>query len=215
MFAAGNGEAAMTLRTLGSVFTLSLSLLVACSGEVAPAQTEEGDAPGDVTLAPGATLQAAATWTVADAMDRARSGVGFSYFWGGGCWNPDASAKGSCSGSCPSCSHSGTWGADCSGYVAKVWQVPRSVATTTCSHPYSTDNFYNEEREWKTIPRGQARRGDALVYRKNGAGHIFIFDSGDPWGSMKAYEAKGCSYGIVVNSRTASSDYKAIRRTGF
>jgi hypothetical protein len=205
----------MTLRTLGSLSSLALSFLVACSGEVAPAQSEEGDAPGDVTVARGETLQAAAAWTVTDAMNRAKSGVGFSYWWGGGCWSPGSSSKGSCTGSCPSCSHSGSWGADCSGYVAKAWQVPRTSATTTCSHPYSTDNFYNEEREWKTIPRSQARRGDAFVYRKNGAGHIFLVDSGDPWGSIKAYEAKGCSYGIVFNTRTASSDYTVIRRSGF
>lgn len=204
----------MTLRTLGSLCTLSLSLLVACTGDVAPAAVEEGDAPGEVTLPAGETLQAAAAWTVTDAINLAKSGVGFSYWWGGGCWKAGGT-KGSCSGSCPSCSHSGSWGADCSGYVAKAWQVPKTSDISTCSHPYSTDNFYNEEREWKTIPRSQAKRGDALVYRKNGAGHIFLVDSGDPWGTMKAYEAKGCSYGIVYNSRTASSDYKAIRRNGF
>jgi len=152
---------------------------------------------------------------VADAIERAKSGVGFSYWWGGGCWNPGSSAKGSCSGSCPSCTHSGSYGADCSGYVAKVWQVPGASALTSCSHPYSTYNFDNETREWRTIARGSAKQGDAFVYNDSGAGHIFLFDNGDPWGWMKAYEAKGCSYGIVYGSRTAGTSYKVIRRNGF
>ena len=32
---------------------------------------------------------------------------------------------------------------------------------------------------------------------------------------MWAYEAKGCSYGIVHDLRTTSSAYRAIRRTGY
>lgn len=152
---------------------------------------------------------------VAEAIQRAESGVGFSYWWGGGCWKPGSSEKGSCSGSCPSCSHRGSYGADCSGYVAKVWQVPGASSVSSCSHPYSTYNFTNESREWRTVARGSAKRGDAFVYNQNGAGHIFLFDNGDPWGWMKTYEAKGCSYGIVYGSRTAGSNYKVIRRDGF
>lgn len=149
------------------------------------------------------------------AIERAKSGVGFSYWWGGGCWKPGASEKGSCTGACPGCTHRGTWGADCSGYVAKVWQVPGASSVSSCGHPYSTANFDNEEREWNTVPRSSARRGDAFVYNTGGAGHIFLFESGDPWGSIRAYEAKGCSYGIVHGTRTAGSDYKVIRRKGY
>ncbi|MFO0579178.1 MAG: SH3 domain-containing protein [Polyangia bacterium] len=152
---------------------------------------------------------------VEDAIARAKSGVGFSYWWGGGCWSPGSTEKGSCTGSCPGCTHSGRFGADCSGYVAKVWQVPGASAVSACGHPYSTVNFDNEEREWVTVPRAAARRGDAFVYNKDGKGHIFLFEGGDPWGAIRAYEAKGCSYGIVYGTRTASSDYKVIRRRGF
>jgi cell wall-associated NlpC family hydrolase len=152
---------------------------------------------------------------VADAVSRAESGVGFSYWWGGGCWKPGSSDKGSCTGSCPGCTHGGSYGADCSGYVAKVWQVPGTSSVSTCSHPYSTYNFANETREWRTVARGSAKQGDAFVYNENGAGHIFMMDNGDPWGWMKAYEAKGCSYGIVHGSRTAGTSYKVIRRNGY
>lgn len=145
------------------------------------------------------------------AIERARSGVGFSYHWGGGCWSPGSGSKGACYGSCPNCSHSGTWGADCSGYVSKVWQVPGQEALTHCSHPYNTTSFYDTTPHWRSVSRSSAKQGDAFVRR----GHIFIFDRGDAWGSMITYEAKGCSYGIVHSNRTADSSYKVIRRNGY
>jgi cell wall-associated NlpC family hydrolase len=148
------------------------------------------------------------------AIARAKSGVGFSYHWGAGCWSPGG-AKGACYGSCPNCTHSGTWGADCSGFVAKVWQVPGASAISSCQHPYSTYNFRYQKPYWSQVSRGSVKRGDALVHNSNGAGHMFIYESGDGWGWMKAYEARGCSAGITYNSRTASSSYVAIRRTGY
>jgi hypothetical protein len=83
------------------------------------------------------------------------------------------------------------------------------------AHPYSTVNFVGSNSLWRTVSRGSARKGDAFVYNSNGAGHIFLFESGDGWGSMWAYGAKGCSYGIVHNLRTASSSYKAIARAWY
>jgi cell wall-associated NlpC family hydrolase len=155
------------------------------------------------------------TTPVDRAIARAKSGVGFSYHWGGGCWSPGSGHPGACYGSCPNCTHAGTWGADCSGYVAKVWQVPGASALTTCSHPYSTYNFRWTTAHWSRVSRSHAKRGDAFVYDSGGEGHIFLFDSGDPWGWMHAYEAKGCSYGIVHDLRTAGSAYVVIRRSGY
>ncbi len=160
------------------------------------------------------------TTTARDAaINRARTGVGFSYWWGHGRWLPSgstSSVKGYCSGSCPNCSHSGSYGADCSGYVAKVWQVPSTNTTlSTDSHPYSTWNFDNESTSWHAVSRSAIRRGDAMVYNADGAGHMFIFESGDPWGNMWTYEARGCSYGIVRNIRTAFTSYKSIARNGY
>jgi len=147
-------------------------------------------------------------------LDRARSGVGFSYHWGAGCWSPGSSSHGSCLGSCPNCSHSGTWGADCSGYVAKVWQVPGTSSMETCQHPYSTVNFENDRTHWSGVSRSSAQPADAFVYNTNGSGHVFLYESGDGWGWVKAYEAKGCSYGIVYGTRMVASQYSAIRRAG-
>lgn len=154
-----------------------------------------------------------------NAVTRAKQGVGFSYWWGHGRWlasGVTSSTKGSCTGNCPSCSHGGSYGADCSGYVAKIWQVPSSNSNVaTDSHPYSTLSFVGSNSQWSTVSRSNVIKGDALVYNTNGAGHIFLYESGDGWGSMWAYEARGCSYGIVHNLRTASSSFKAIRRAGW
>ena len=156
---------------------------------------------------------------VDDAIARAKSAVGFSYWWGHGRFldaGPGGNKAGSCSGSCPNCSHSGSYGGDCSGLVGKVWQVPSSNDTLSeDSHPYSTANFDGDTSQWKTVSRSNVKKADAMVYNTNGAGHIFVYSTGDGWGSMYAYECKGCSYGCVAGYRTASSAYHAIRRAGY
>jgi MYXO-CTERM domain-containing protein len=149
-------------------------------------------------------------------MSLAASGEGYSYWWGNGCWRTDGTGLGSCSGSCPDCSHSGSYGADCSGFVAKVWQVPDPSPVSTCAHPYSTQDFACTETWWTVISRDAMLRGDAAAYRSGGcpgsSGHVVLYESGDPWGSIWTYEARGCATGIVHNSRTLTSEYVAIRR---
>jgi len=149
------------------------------------------------------------------AMGRAYDGVGFSYWWGHARWRPEgptSSTKGSCSGSCPSCSHSGSYGADCSGFVAKVWQVGSNNSDITVdSHPYSTVSLDSDTSQWHTISRSSLQTADAFVYNSNGAGHTMIYEKGDGWGSLWALECKGCSAGCVRNLRTVSSTYHAIK----
>lgn len=170
-----------------------------------------GDSGGDSGGASGSVIDAA--------MARAEAGVGFSYWWGHGRFSPSgptSSTKGSCSGSCPDCSHSGSWGGDCSGFTAKVWQVPSSNTDLTVdSHPYSTADFVEDTSQWSTVSRSSLKRADALVYRSGGAGHIFVYDKGDGWGSMYAYECRGCSAGCIKGYRTASSSYHGIRKKGY
>ncbi len=152
-----------------------------------------------------------------NAIARASLAMGFSYYWGGGAWlpaGPTASTKGSCSGSCPSCSHSGQYGADCSGLVAKAWQYgDKDLATN--SHPYSTVDLVGSSSKWSTVSKGSLAKGDALVYNSSGHGHTVIWEKGDGWGSSTVYECKGCSYGCVHDTRTFTSNYKGIRRAGF
>jgi hypothetical protein len=148
-----------------------------------------------------------------DIFGRAKLGVGYSYYWGHGSWRDDAASPGSCSGNCPSCTHAGQYGADCSGFVAKVWQVPSASPITLDAHPYSTANFYNDQTYWTKVPRSTLQPADALVRRDATSGHIALFETGsDPFGAVWLYEARGCSTGVVHDLRTVDSSYLAIRR---
>jgi cell wall-associated NlpC family hydrolase len=145
----------------------------------------------------------------------AKSAVGYSYYWGHGSWRADGTNIGTCTGTCPSCSHTGQYGADCSGFVAKVWQVPAASPITTDAHPYSTYNFYYETEHWKPVPRANIQPADAFVYRNGSEGHIALYDTGtDPFGNVWLYEARGCATGIVHDLRTPDSTYITIRRDG-
>lgn len=178
--------------------------------EEMPAATSPGTpgAPVDINGAPSPD----------NAIARAKPAVGFSYYWGGGAWLPEgptASTKGSCSGNCPSCTHSGKYGADCSGLIAKAWQMgDKDLADN--SHPFGTVHFMSPKAGyWSDAQRGAMKKGDALVHNSSGRGHIVLFEKGDPWGSPVVYECKGCAYGCVYNARAFGSEYKAIRRAGF
>jgi cell wall-associated NlpC family hydrolase len=151
--------------------------------------------------------------SASDILARAAVAVGYSYYWGHGSWRGDGADVGSCSGSCPSCTHSGQYGADCSGYVAKVWQVPSASPIELDAHPFSTANFYDDQVYWTQIPRSAIQPADALVHRDATSGHIALYDSGaDPFGAVWLYEARGCATGVVHDLRTVDSSYRAIRR---
>ncbi|MFI5290438.1 MAG: SH3 domain-containing protein [Polyangia bacterium] len=176
------------------------------------------DASFDPTLC-GATATdggAATAITAADIFARAKLAVGYSYYWGHGSWRADMTQAGSCMGSCPSCTHSGQYGADCSGFVAKAWQVPTASALEVDEHPYSTANFYNDTTHWRPVPRSTLQPADALVHRDATSGHIVLVESTqDPFGDTWVYEARGCATGVVHDLRTLDSSYIAIRREGF
>ncbi len=167
-------------------------------------------------------FMASTAWATPDPMTRdaivanSKSVVGFSYWWGGAAWLPGSASKGKCtptaSGGCPSCTHSGSYGADCSGFVAKAWQIDKPTDLDKNYHPYSTWHFDNSTTWWTKPAKGDAQRADAFNYNTNGAGHVWMFDKGDPWGSAYAWECKGCAYGCVYNLRTVSSYYGLIRR---
>lgn len=172
--------------------------------------------PAALELPVGTDLNGAPTPD--NAIARAKTAMGFSYYWGGGGWlatGPTADTKGSCSGSCPSCTHSGKYGADCSGLVAKTWQLGNKDLSVN-EHPYATADFVKPKTGvWADVPRANAKLGDALTYNASGHGHIALYEKGDPWGQPFVYECKGCAYGCVYNSRSFGSEYKAIRRAGF
>ncbi|MDB4932428.1 MAG: uncharacterized protein JWM10_4912, partial [Myxococcaceae bacterium] len=174
-----------------------------------------GDPPTPVMDAGTGPVTPGTPAEVGQIFSLARTAVGYSYYWGHGSWGTDGANHGSCSGSCPSCSHTGSYGADCSGFVAKVWQIPSASPVTVDRHPYSTYNFVNSTTHWSRVARTAVRPGDALTYNTDGAGHIVLFESGsDPWGSLWTFEARGCATGVVHNLRTVGSNYVAIRREG-
>ena len=169
-----------------------------------------------VLLAPAFASAAPPAETRDQIICRAKSGVGFSYWWGGACWcNSGCSpnfgcSKGGCSGNCPSCNHWGGHGADCSGFTNKVWQVPSAMSLNgSCAHGgYVAKSYTSSATHWDKISRSNMLKADALA----SSTHVMVYESGDPWGSLWAYEAKGCSYGIKHNIRTCSSAYSAARR---
>lgn len=165
-------------------------------------------------LAPGVgSLSSALTEVQKDnILERARRSDGYSYWWGHGKFGCGL-GQGSCSGSCPDCSHVGEGGADCSGMVAKAWAVPPSdPGTCVNSHPYSSTYFATESTYWRTIDRANIERADAFV--KRGGGHIMIRGSGtSSTGLPFILECSGCSAGCITHYRSVSSDdYKVIRR---
>jgi hypothetical protein len=169
---------------------------------------------GAIAIAMGGDLAQAspAAMTRDEIIGRAKLAVGYSYWWGHGRWRTDGKSHGSCSGSCPSCSHSGSYGADCSGLVAKAWAVPSPIAVTTDAHPYSTVDFKNGSQHWSNISRSSVKKADAFVYNTGSHGHTFLFEKGDPWGSPWVYECSGCAIGCLHHVRSVSSIYAARRR---
>ena len=164
----------------------------------------------------GPAQAAPKTMTVASIMVLAKAVVGYSYWWGHGRYRMDNKDHGSCKGNCsscgcPSCTHSGGYGADCSGFVGKAWQVPGPIPVTTDAHPYSTWSFMGSSSNWTPVAKGSAKMADAFVYNNGSAGHIFLYEKGDPYGSVWAYECKGCSYGCVHDLRSTSG-YSGRRR---
>lgn len=157
-------------------------------------------------------LAAPQSMTRSQIIDLAKTGVGYSYWWGHGAWRADGADPGSCSGSCPSCTHTGSYGADCSGFAGKVWQLPSPSALDDDQHPYSTLSFRNDFTYWTQIDWSEVKMADAFVRNDGSSGHIFIYESGDAWGDVWAYECKSCALGCVHDLRSITADYIAIRR---
>src|SRR5439155_22105698 len=86
--------------------------------------------------AAGAASAAPPPMTRDQIIARSKTVVHYSYHWGHAAWREDGSSHGSCAGSCPNCSHSGSYGADCSGFAAKAWEVPSETPLTQDFPPY-------------------------------------------------------------------------------
>jgi len=153
---------------------------------------------------------------------RGTSAEGFSYEWGGECWcgngcapdltscSPGVCTPNAGSTGCPDCTHTGTYGADCSGFVSKAWQVPDPHATDACDVArYVASSFTAEHSYWNVVPMNALEPADAVASSTH---VILVIDYEDPFGEHEVVEAKGCIYGIVRQSRTFSASYSGARR---
>jgi hypothetical protein len=163
---------------------------------------EEPPPSGGESLGGGYTMP----HTRAGIVALARAMQGFSYWWGGARFS-SGGASGACYGSCPSCSHSGTNGADCSGFVNKAWMLDEVLPMDTNKHGPASSYWYSNGR---STTRAAIQPGDAMVRN----GHMFLYTGGDAWGSMNVCESKGCAYKTQCHLRTASSSYRVIRAEG-
>lgn len=174
-------------------------------------------------LAVSTSLQAAPpSEPVESIVCRGQSAEGFSYWWGGECWcdngcvpNLSSCQPGQCtpnSGStgCPDCTHSGTYGADCSGFVSKAWQVPEPFAPNACDvDRYVASDFTADHQYWDVVSMDSLQPADAVASSSH---VILVIGAKDSAGEHEVVEAKGCSYGIVRHSRTFASTYSGARR---
>ena len=155
---------------------------------------------------PAAAFAAVDPLPRADILARGQGALGFSYYWGHGSWSPglSSSAAGTCSGNCPSCTHAGRYGADCSGFVCKAWSLPSTNSDVTAdSHPYSTADLITAKAGyWTTVAEADVKPGDARVYRSGSSGHTYLIREVTGAGRYTTLEAKGCSYGILSTARS-------------
>jgi hypothetical protein len=153
----------------------------------------------------------------------ARPAVGHGYHWYHGNWTLDGSNVGECTPIAPatgcgdsalpnahSCNYQGMVGADCSGFVAKVWQVPEPTPVEDDVHPYGTEAFGRESGgPWTDITEAEVKRGDAFV---KGGSHVVFVDRRIANGKYMIYHASGCTKGIVYQQWDPPVGFKPIRR---
>ena len=185
----------------GTTNTVDVCLKASSSPPSNPSQPSQPSTSGKINVSRDGIINASKAF------------VGYSYWWGGARFKVGGTSYGKCHSPTYG-GHSGSYGADCSGFAGKVWQLPNAMPFDTNKHPYSTYHFKNQSNYWSSISRGSTKRADALVYNSGGSGHIVIFEKGDAWGQAWTYEARGCSYGVVHNLRSLSSSYVARQRKG-
>jgi hypothetical protein len=145
------------------------------------------------------------------------------YEWNGGCYRLNDRDD------TPGAPDSGGEGADCSGFVFRVWGLPPSGASgyryydyTYESHgPYSTAAYYAPSASSPFKLLGGKSYGatdvmDAFVYRNgaNTAGHIGLIYAEGSNGTDTIIEAKGDAEGtwIAAQAYRQSSVYRAVAR---
>lgn len=160
---------------------------------------------GVLSAGSGLSAQAAIpTMSPAEIVARAESALGTTYTWGKESWVPNQIGP----------------GPDCSGFVLKCWEVPRTLLyqeedgeNADIVPRFTTYHFYNLLGPWSALPdRASLRQGDILVRYRAGSGHVVLYDSGDAWNNPIIYEAPYTGAQVRRVSRYLGSDYLPRRR---
>lgn len=127
-----------------------------------------------------------------------RTGVGSEYWLGHACWSTSNREWG---------------GSDCSGFVAKAWQVPRRSSIYEDYHPYSTTDLFTQRYHWYPVGRSTAYKADAVGYPPPPGkkyGHAVLYYYGSAYGQAFVYEATPPR--IVAHWRDLSGSGWYVRR---
>jgi hypothetical protein len=221
-------HARSTLRSLAALAGLLLAtggLAAGCNqpldaqSQSVSALTEEGvlEVPADEIQAEDSVGQAAPLAAAAkvsgtsrtDILARAKLVKGFSYKWGGESWRCDGRSKGQCRGDCPRCTHDAGLGSDCSGLVAKSWQVysPTRLDREMAVRP-DTTLLRRANAYWSIVSRTSVKPADAFVSPT----HAFLLDKKTSTGYY-VWECRGCKYRCDrYFRRTIPSSFVVSRR---
>lgn len=144
---------------------------------------------------------------------RGLSGVGFVYDFGGECWCADGCKPDltTCPpGACKDNHKTGKYGADCSGFVSKAWQVPDPYPVEKCNVPrFGAAVFAENGEHWKTVSKDSLLPGDAA----SKVSHVvLIAGEKDSKGSYDIVHASSCNVGIVHKRFSLKDEYVGARR---
>jgi hypothetical protein len=140
---------------------------------------------------------------------------GLLYWWGHARFRRRASS--STAGSArqlPSCSHSGSTGGDCPACRQGLAGGHEQHRPTVDKHPYSTYNLTTSDLLALRLPL-QLQEGRRAGLQHQRLRHIIIYESGDGWGSMWAYECKGCVVRLRAHLRPPAAPTSARQRHGY
>lgn len=144
---------------------------------------------------------------------RGLAGVGFVYDFGGECWCADGCepALTACPpGKCVDNYKTGKYGADCSGFVSKAWQVPDPHPVEKCNvERYGAKHFAVSSTYWKTVAMNSLLPGDAASKISH---VVLIAGDKDSKGNYDIVHASSCNVGIVHKRFALSSEYVGARR---
>jgi hypothetical protein len=167
------------------------------------------------------SYSAVSSWKRSQARSYAAPMAREGYEWGGGCYKLNDRDD------TPNAPDSGGEGADCSGFVFRVWALRADGAAgyrwypyeMNIHGPYSTGSFYAPASSYQfkllsSKTYSATLYMDAFVYRLGDAGHIGLIYAEGSSGVDTMIEAKGDAQGtwIAQEGYRSSSSYKAVTR---